>query len=239
MVHRGGARPKIVANVSKDKKIINHGSVLCDDDFDPWIIKFSNSTDRQDLGLLEYVYSIMAKNAGIDMPETFLFPSSISSGHFGVKRFDRIGNKKIHVHTACGLLHASHRISSIDYETLLKLTHILTNNPQEVQKMVRLMIFNVKSGNKDDHSKNFSFLLDENLRWKLAPAYDLTPSDGINGEQTSMVNGKGLGITDEDFITVSGKLGISRADTLSLIEQVDSALADKDKIINEVKRLYY
>jgi serine/threonine-protein kinase HipA len=230
----GGARPKIVVNVSGDKSIVRHGSTICSDDFEPWIIKFSNGADRKDLGLQEYVYSIMARNAGIDMPETFLFPSSNSSGHFGVKRFDRIGNKKVHVHTACGLLHASHRISSIDYETLLKLTQILTNSREEVLKMVRLMIFNVKSGNKDDHSKNFSFLLDENIRWKLAPAYDLTPLMGINGEQTSMVNGKGLGITDEDFIVVASKVGIKRDEVVYLIEQVDAALTDKDKIIKQV-----
>ena len=65
---------------------------------------------------------------------------------------------------------------------------------------MRLMIFNVKAGNKDDHSKNFSFMLDKNNNWKMTPAYDLTPSQGINGEQTSMVNGKGTDITDSDLI---------------------------------------
>jgi len=91
-------------------------------------------------------------------------------------------------------------------------------------EMVRRMIFNVKSGNKDDHSKNFSFLLNEQLQWQLAPAYDLTPSTGINGEQTCMVNGKGRNITDADLIKTAATANISEAETKALIAQVNSAL---------------
>ena len=115
--------------------------------------------------------SIFAKNAGIVMPETYLFPSKTGYGHFGVKRFDRIGNQKIHIHSACGLLNADFRVASLDYASLLKLTKLLTKNNQDVEQMVRLMIFNVKAGNKDDHSKNFSFMLDENKNWKWAPGH--------------------------------------------------------------------
>ena len=86
------------------------------------------SLDNKNIGAQEYVYSLMAKDAGIEMPETYLFPSKDCSGHFGVKRFDRINDKKVHIHTACGLLHASHRFASIDYSSLLKLTSVLTKD---------------------------------------------------------------------------------------------------------------
>jgi len=86
------------------------------------------------------------------------------------------------------------------------------------------MIFNIKSGNKDDHSKNFSFLLNSRYQWQLAPAYDLTPSAGINGEQTCMVNGKGRNITDADLIKTAATANISEAETKTLIAQVNSAL---------------
>ncbi len=165
------------------------------------------------------------------MPETYLFPSRTSCGHFGVKRFDRNGSQKIHIHSACGLLHADFRTSSMDYGGLLKLTQILTRNYQEVAQMVRLMIFNVMAGNKDDHSRNFSFMLDEGNTWKLAPAYDLTKSGGINGQQTAMVNGKGADITDDDLNTEAMKAGISRRKTMEMIEEVSSCLADYDKIL--------
>jgi len=221
----GGARPKIAALVSPDKKQVIHGTATTPVGFSPWIIKFSESMDGKDSGVMEYLYSLMAHQAGIDMPETFLFPSKTCRGYFGVKRFDRNGALKIHVHTACGLLHASHRIGSIDYENLLKLTQRLTCNQADVAKLVRLMIFNVKTGNRDDHSKNFSFLLTENREWRLAPAYDLTPSAGINGEQTSMVNGKGTGITDDDLIATAKTAGISERKTRKMIQAVNDAVA--------------
>ena len=220
----GGARPKIVAYVSSDRKKIIHGSKTIPDGFTPWIIKFSERHDLQSAGELEHRYSLAAKAAGITMPDTHLFPLKDGHGCFGVQRFDRTPKGKVHIHTACGLLHASHRFASLDYENLLKLTWILTRNHADVVEMVRRMIFNVKSGNKDDHSKNFSFLLNEQLQWQLAPAYDLTPSTGINGEQTCMVNGKGRNITDADLIKTAATANISEAETKALIAQVNSAL---------------
>lgn len=228
-----GARPKIVALVSKDKKTLIHGS-LAKDNYEPWLIKFNSSLDDKDIGAKEYIYSLMAKDAGVEMPDTYLFSSKNSSGHFGVKRFDRTLEGKVHIHTACGLLHASHRVSSLDYTSLLKLTAVLTKDVREVEKMVRLMIFNVKSGNKDDHSKNFSFMLGKDNVWKMTPAYDLTPSQGINGEQTSMVNGKGKDITTEDFIKVAAPFGFDAANVREMAEQTDDALSGYQKYAKDI-----
>ena len=110
---------------------------------------------------------------------------------------------------------------------------MLTKDIREVEKMVRLMIFNVKAKNKDDHSKNFSFMLDAQNQWKLTPAYDLTPSEGINGEQTSMVNGKGTGITDNDFIKTAEPFGFIEAKILQMVEQTEDALSNYEKYMKE------
>ena len=222
----GGARPKIVACVSSDRKQIIHGGKSVPDGFTPWIIKFSEKHDPQSSGELEYRYSLAAKAAGITMPETHLFPLKDGRGCFGVQRFDRTLKGKVHAHTACGLLHASHRFASLDYENLLKLTWILTRNHADVVEMVRRMIFNIKSGNKDDHSKNFSFLLNSRYQWQLAPAYDLTPSAGINGEQTCMVNGKGCNITDADLIKTAATANVSEVEAKALIDQITTALRE-------------
>ncbi len=219
-----GARPKIVALVSHDYQQIINGRMAVDG-YKPWIIKFSSAVDNPNLGALEYIYSLMAKQAGIDMPDTYLFPSKHSSGHFGVCRFDRDGLNKIHIHSACGLLHASHRIPTLDYENLIRLTIHLTHDIREVEKMVRLMIFNVKSGNRDDHTKNFSYMMTQDYRWKMSPAFDLTPSAGINGEQTATVNGKGTNITNDDLIKVAQLGGIAKGRVLEMIDAVETALA--------------
>ena len=219
-----GARPKILVNVTNDYHIVTQDAV---DAGKPWIIKFRSAHEPLNMGLVEYAYSMAAREAGLDMPETHLFPSATSPGYFGVKRFDRQQGMKVHVHTACGLLHASHREPSLTYESLLRLTQMLTKDMREVLKMVRLMVFNVRSGNKDDHSKNFSFLLDKDNQWRMAPAYDLTPSEGINGEQTCMVNSKGRDITDADLLAAAATVGVDAQTVRGIIGQVDEVLEGK------------
>ena len=221
----GGARPKIVAWVSNDRKTIVHGGRSAPEGFSPWMIKFAEHNDPLSAGELEYRYSLAAKAAGINMPETHLFPLKSGEGCFGVRRFDRNEHGKVHVHTACGLLHASHRLPTLDYENLLRLTYVLTRNHADVEEMVRRMVFNVKCGNRDDHSKNFSFLLTAKYQWRLAPAYDLTPSTGLNGEHTAMVNGKGRDITDADMVATAATCGVPQNKVMQMIHEVENAVA--------------
>jgi serine/threonine-protein kinase HipA len=220
----GGARPKILADVSADGlRMLPDGQGGAG--FSSWLIKFHAREDGTDQGLVEYVYSLMAREAGVEMPETRLFPSQTTAGFFGVRRFDRDNGRKVHVHTAAGLLHASHRHPTLDYENLLRLTKMLTRDVRDVEKMVRLMVFNVKSGNRDDHSKNFSFLLDAAGCWKFAPAYDLTPSTGFNGEHSAMVNGKGKDITDADMIQTASIVDVPKTFVREAIQRTEEALA--------------
>ena len=222
-----GARPKILVNVADDYRIVPQGAG--EPQGTPWIIKFRSAHEPPNTGLTEYAYSLAARKSGLDMPHTHLFPSATSPGYFGVQRFDRVHGQKVHVHTACGLLHASHREPSLTYESLLRLTLLLTKDMREVLKMVRLMVFNVRFGNRDDHSKNFSFLLNKENQWRMAPVYDLTPSEGINGEQTCMVNNKGKDITETDFLAAAATVDVDASTVREIIQQVDAALAEMKK----------
>lgn len=195
-----GARPKALVAISDDRKQITHGTNRLNEGFEPWLIKFANSLDGPDIGAIEYVYALMAKEAGVVMPEVHLFPSEKGAGYFAVKRFDRDGKKRLHMHTASGLLHSDFRAPAMDYENLLNLTGALTKDIREVEKMYRLAVFNVLAHNRDDHAKNFSFLMDENGEWKLAPAYDLIFSSGPGGEQSTMVMGEGKNPTINHLI---------------------------------------
>jgi serine/threonine-protein kinase HipA len=170
------------------------------------------------------------------MPETRLFSSATTRGFFGAARFDRENGHKIHVHTACGLLHADHRHASLDYESLIKLTKVLTGDVREVEKMVRLMVFNVKAGNRDDHAKNFSFLLDAQNRWKMAPAYDLTPSSGFVGEHAAMVNGKGRDITDADLTAAASVAAIPASFVREAVQRTEKALSHFSALKKEESR---
>ena len=220
-----GARPKALIGIDSARKNIIHGKHALPDDFQYWLVKFANSMDGKDAGAIEYVYSMMAKEAGLTMTETHLFPSSQGAGYFSTQRFDRNADQRFHTHTACGLLHSDFRTPSLDYEDLLSLTQVLTRDVREVEKMFRLAVFNVLSHNRDDHSKNFTFLMDASGEWKLSPAYDLTFSSGPRGEQSTMVMGEGKNPSLEHLIKLGLDAKIKRTKIDGIIEQTLHALS--------------
>ena len=185
-----GARPKIVAQVSTDRKRIIHGRQELQPGFAHWMIKFPSSQDARDVGAIEYAYSLMAKDAGVEMAETYLFRTT-RNRYFGTKRFDREGDARIHMHSLGGLIHADHRSPSLDYDMVLRVVLALTRNIQDAEKAYALACFNVLAHNRDDHVKNFSFLLNARNEWIFAPAYDLVFSYGPGGEQSMLVMGEG------------------------------------------------
>lgn len=220
-----GARPKALIGVDSERKNILYGAQNLDETFEHWLVKFSNSQDGPDSGAIEYVYALMAAEAGIAMPDVHLFPSQTGSGYFAVKRFDRNGDRRLHMHTVSGLLHSNFRLPSLDYEDLLNLTATLTKDIREVEKMFRLAVFNVMAHNRDDHAKNFSFLMNEFGEWKLSPAYDLTFSSGPGGEQSTMVMGEGRNVTAKHLTTLGREAKLSKEFIENVIEQTSSALS--------------
>ena len=204
----GGARPKILTEYQGE----------------PWLIKFPSTYDRDNIGYEEFCYAECAKECGIQVEETKLFASKKCSGYFGVRRFDRKqgdSKKKIHMITVSGLLETSHRIPNLDYHTLMKLTWIMTKDYSEVEQMYRRMCFNVFAHNRDDHSKNFSFLYDEeNGRWKLAPAYDMTYSSSIGGEHATCVDGNGRNPGIREVVNVGETAKIPKAKAEEIAREI-------------------
>lgn len=194
----GGARPKILTQVEGEA----------------WIIKFPSSEDHKEIGELEYEYALCARNCGLEVEKVRLFPSCRTNGYFGTRRFDRVSageTGKIHMASASALLETSHRIPNLDYDILMKLTLELTKSMEECEKLYRLMCFNVFAHNRDDHSKNFSYLYEEaEERWVLAPAYDLTYSNSLGGEHATTVNGNGINPQMEDLLAVAQRIGLNR-----------------------------
>ena len=218
-----GARPKIVAQVSTDKKRIIHGQQELQSGFAHWMIKFPSSQDARDMGAIEYAYSLMAKDAGVEMPETHLFRTKRNK-YFGTKRFDRDGDARIHMHSLGGLIHADHRSPSLDYDTVLRVTLALTRNIQDAEKAYALACFNVLAHNRDDHVKNFSFLLNARNEWIFAPAYDLVFSYGPGGEQSTLVMGEGRNPGTAQLQALGKQHGIKNAP--EILAKVERAVAN-------------
>ena len=200
----GGARPK---------------AVFADDE-GHWLVKFRHTYDPQDMGQQEYHYNEVAWKCGICVPDFKL----INGRYFASRRFDidAEGNR-IHTATAGGLLCISLSNPVLDYSNLLALTGYLTQNPRDVEEMYRRMIFNYLTDNKDDHCKNFSFIVirrDNSWKWQIAPAYDLTLcTEGYNGEHATSVNGTGHP-SIKDFISVGTKIKMKEQRCREIIDDV-------------------
>ncbi|MBC2704942.1 type II toxin-antitoxin system HipA family toxin [Desulfobacula sp.] len=218
----GGARPKILAGVNKDTIISGEDDLP--ENYEHWIIKFNSKNNFQDSGAVEYAYSLMAKNAGIIMPETRLFKAGSGDHFFGVKRFDRKENQRYHVHTFGNLIHSNFRIPDCNYGTFLKVVLDLTKNHQELIKGFRQMVFNIMANNRDDHVKNFAFMMDASREWLLTPAYDLTYAKGPGGEHSMDVSGEGLSPGRPAVIQLGRKSGLSTTEINHSIEQVMTAV---------------
>lgn len=218
-----GARPKVVAQVSGDRNKIIHGPATLPSGYVHWMIKFPSSLDEADIGSIEYAYSEMARAAGVEIPDTYLFGSK-KKRYFGIKRFDRDADRRIHMHSLSGLLHADHRTPSLDYDGFLRATQLLTKDVTQIEKAFRLACFNVLAHNRDDHAKNFSYLMDDRTgQWSLAPAYDLVFSAGPAGEQSMMVMGEGRAPGVEHLRALSKKHGLKKSE--AIIDEVRSAIA--------------
>ena len=210
----GGARPKIMTTIN-------------DED---WIIKFSAHVDGENAGKMEYDYSCCARKCGITMSETKLFPSEVCEGYFGIKRFDRIsdisGTKRVHMLTAAALLELDFEQPSLDYHSLMKLTKIITrDNKDDVENMFRRMCFNVFAHNRDDHSKNFTYLYDESAdSWRLSPAYDLTYSNTYYGEHTTTVDGNGRNPGKKELLAVGTMAGIKKELCMDIITEIKNCI---------------
>jgi len=213
-----GARPKVLLNI----------------DGVDWLIKFGSQLDPKDISAIEYAYHLMAIDAGLMVPEAKLFPSRKGLGFFGVKRFDRNGDSRIHMHTIAGLLHADHREPSLDYESIMKATLYLTKDIRQCEIQFRNAVFNVLSHNRDDHSKNFSFLMDQQGNWTVSPAYDLTFSSGPAGEHSTMIMGEGKSPTKAHLLKLAGTVGIKQDKALEIIDQVLAATQKWDAFAGEV-----
>lgn len=194
----GGARPKIFTKYNGKE----------------WLVKFRAKGDATDIGEKEYKYSLLAKQCGINMPETHLFENK----YFGAERFDRTTTGKLHVVSIAGLIGADYRLPSIDYSHIFKVCAILTHSSSELWKVFRLMVFNYLIDNKDDHAKNFAFIYRDNS-WHLAPAYDLLPSDGINGYRTTSINDS-IEPKPEDLLAVAENAGLERKTAYEIFNEM-------------------
>jgi len=227
----GGARPK--ANVGYNPKTneLMHVHTTLPTGFEHWIIKFPNAEDPKDIANIEYAYYKMALGANIKMSECRLLESKTGQQVFATKRFDRIGNHRIHMHSMAGLTYDNFKRSSIDYGHIIDMAYRIEKSASARKKVLRLAAFNLYSHNRDDHSKNFSWLMDSSGNWTLAPAYDLTYSSTVIDEHSTRIDGEGANPGRKHILSLAEEFSISKPN--DIIEEVQDSLSKWPSIAEE------
>ena len=221
----GGARPKALIALNADGEA-QHGTEEIPAGFEPFLVKFPGQDDPDDIAAIEEAYAQMARAAGIDMSQTRLIEGKKGERYFATRRFDRVNGGRLHVHSASGLLYSDFRIPALDYKDLIRLTRMVTRDRREAIKMFHLAIFNVLAHNRDDHARQFSFLMNRAGIWRLAPAYDLTFAAGPGGEHSTSVLGHGKNITRDHLLKLAGEADLNEKSASELIDRVATAIGE-------------
>ena len=250
----GGQRAKAIIAYNKETGEVRSGQVEAPEGFDYYIIKLDGVSakagfrETENYGRLEYSFYKLAKACGIEMTECFILEEN-GRAHFLTKRFDRKDGKKVHMQTLCGIAHFDYRLHrAYSYEQAFNVMRALRLSYAEARQMFRRMVFNVMIRNQDDHTKNISFLMEEDGKWHLSPAYDMgyayNPNGGWTATHQMSINGKYDDITRNDLLTFASQNNIK--DATSIIDEVCEATSHwgaiakdcgvPDSVIDKIKR---
>lgn len=237
----GGAKPKAIIAFNEATREVRSGQVQAPAGFSYWLLKFDGVEGGKikdnpiGIGRIEYAYHKMAVDCGINMTECRLWHEG-DKAHFMTKRFDRMDTgEKLHTQTLCGIAHFD-RDKRYSYEQLFQVMRRLYLPYPDMEQMYRRMVFNVVARNHDDHTKNHSFMMTEDGKWSLAPAYDVCYAYSPSGKWTSQhqlsLNGKRDNITRNDLLAVGKKMSINNCE--NIIDQIVDVLADWEVYAKEV-----
>lgn len=237
----GGQRAKAIIAYNKNTGEVRSGQVDARAGFDYYLIKLDGVTaeaglrETQNFGRLEYSFYRLVKECGIEMSECSLIEEN-GRAHFLTKRFDRVNGEKVHMQTLCAVAHYDYRLlRAYSYEQAFNVMRTLRLPYSQAQEMFRRIVFNVVVRNQDDHTKNISFLMDKNGKWRLSPAYDMgfsyNPDGGWTSQHQMSINGKFDGITRSDLLEIAKRDNIKGA--AEIIDQVSTVASGWGSIARE------
>jgi serine/threonine-protein kinase HipA len=237
----GGARPKAIILWNRKTDAVRSGIAPPSPGDEHWIIKFDGVGELgapdetpKPYNRIEYAYSLMARAAGVQVPETRLIEER-GLAHFMSRRFDRKGGRKIHMHSLGGLQHVDYNQPGLfSYEEFLRTVLALGLGYPALEEAFRRTVFNIVAVNQDDHVKNFAFLMDEAGAWRLAPAYDLTYARGLGYTRAHQMTlgGKTGRFVRQDLLVLGGAMGIKK-DGAAILAEVTGALGEWERFAGE------
>lgn len=213
----GGQRPKAIIGMDEDTGIIRSGQADLPPNFNHYILKFDTSKrDELPTTKVEMAYYLMAKDAGINIMPSKLVEIE-GTKNFMTQRFDRQNGKKIHTQTLAAMSSFADA-----YEDLFIVGRKLNLSSDEQSQQYRRMVFNVIAENVDDHTKNFSFIMQPNGEWHISPAYDIVfsadPDSHFYRNHELTILSKRKNITKQDLLLFAQRQDIKNA--ASIIDEV-------------------
>jgi serine/threonine-protein kinase HipA len=232
----GGAQAKILTAQTEDNRLLA-GDFVHDQPVDYYIVKLEHDPQNRwykEKNYVEFVYNEIARDIGINVADSKLLFEG-GRAHFASKRFDRVENNKLHQQTVNALTGFWGKSLEFGYRDIFRIIEYLKLPASNSEQLFMQMVFNVAMSNRDDHTKNFSFLMNDNGEWSLSPAYDLTfprdPYEAIGAAHQIHINGKTREILRDDIVAVANVAGVRNYN--QLIDRVlDHATTFKDRINN-------
>lgn len=112
---------------------------------------------------------------------------------------------------------------------------MLTKNSDDAIQVYRQMVFNILGNNQDDHTKNFSFIMDRKGNWRLSPAYDITFNQCHGGEQSMSIDGYGKNIPENVFYKLGAICELDELDVKQIFSETFEALSQWGALANELE----
>jgi len=223
----GGARPK----------------ALIEDDSTKYIAKFSSSTDLYNVVKAEFVSMRLADLIGLDVAPVGLTKSS-QKDVLLIERFDRNHTGQgwqrkcmVSALTLLGLDEMMARYAS--YEDLAEIIrHKFTDAPATLRELFSRLVFNILSGNTDDHARNHAAFWDGQML-TLTPAYDICPQSrsGNEASQAMVISGENRMSRISASLQAARHFLLSEKEAVAIVEHQISAIVENWNAVCEEAEL--
>ncbi|MBB2497129.1 type II toxin-antitoxin system HipA family toxin [Aquipseudomonas ullengensis] len=214
-----GARPK--ALLYRD---LAHGrfSTAAAPGLEAWLVKFPAAREHPEVCAIEAVYAQCLRECAIETPDTEYFELPNGQAAFATRRFDRQEGMRVPMQSLAAFTGADFRAAgALDYTNFLRATQFCCNDVREKAIAFERIVFNVVFNNRDDHPKNFAYLMSSSGQWRLAPAYDVTFCEGPGGYHQMDVMGEALRITRKHLLRLAiEEADISAKNAAEIIERI-------------------
>ena len=214
-----GARPKVLVQYNAATEEISTDRAALGE---AWLVKFQAQGEAKEVCAIEILYATMARQCGLDMPATKYFDLTPKLAGFGIERFDRRHEMRVPTLSLAALLDDNFRLPTRDYEVFLRATRTLTKDDRQVKNAFERCVFNVVFNNRDDHTKNFAYVMNESMHWELAPCFDLTYNIGIGGEHQMTIRGEGRNPGHQHLLALAKAVDLPSDWARQTIERITS-----------------